>query len=78
MGEFTFEAIELTESFVELIFGRIEGEIVSAGIVNLVATEGFFILGKTIPRVIGIGGWSHTPEVENGFARLLGIENHLN
>jgi len=78
VGELTLETIELAKSFVELIFGGTKGKIIGASIINLVATEGFFILGKTIPRVIVVGGRSHAPEVKNGFAGFLGIENHLN
>lgn len=54
-----------------------EGEIPGAGVIDLVAAEGFFVLGKAVPGVFGIGRSRNTPEIESLGALILSVENHL-
>ena len=54
-----------------------QGKIPCAGIADETAAEGFLILGKTIPRVLGVFGSGNAPEVEGFGAGFLSIENHL-
>lgn len=70
-------AVEAAEELVEVVFEFIKRKVPSAGIIDLVATEGFFELSETIPRMGGIFGSGDTPEVKGVGAIVFGIENHL-
>jgi len=60
-----------------MIFDRGKGKIPGAGVVDLVAAEGFFEFGKTVPGVLRIFGGGDAPEIEAGGAAVFGVENHL-
>lgn len=54
----------MTDEAVEVVFDRREREIPGAGVVGLVAAEGFFEFGETVPGVFGVAGGGNTPEIE--------------
>lgn len=76
-GEAAFETVGATEELIEAVFDTIKREVPGAGVVDLVATEGFFVLSEAIPRVFRIGRSGDAPEIEKGGVMVLGVENHL-
>lgn len=77
MNEFTLETIESTNELVEAVFEWIYDVIPGAGIVDLVTAEGFFMLSEAIPRVIGIGRSSDSPEIEFLQAEAMSVDHFL-
>lgn len=55
MENFSLQAVDLAENSIKTVFGWLKDEIVSAAIVDRVATEGFFEISKAGPRVTGSG-----------------------
>lgn len=74
---FAFETIKLAHNLVELIAAAFEGEVPGTSIINLVTTEGFFVLCETVPGVIGICGRGHAPEIVSVGAGGFSVKNHL-
>lgn len=54
-----------------------KGKIPGARIINLVPTEGLFVLSETVPGVVGIFRGGNTPEIKNFRAVILGVDDHL-
>lgn len=70
-------AVEAAEELVEVVFEFIKRKVPSAGIIDLVATEGFFELSEAVPGMGRIFGGGDTPEVKGVGTIVFGIENHL-
>lgn len=49
---FAFEAVKLTDDLVDGIAAFIKGEIPGASVVDLMTTEGFFVLSEAVPGVV--------------------------
>ena len=75
--DFAESAVDGAEFFIEGVFGFVEGEVVSAGVVTLEAAERFFVLGEAVPRVVFVLGSCDAPEVVVFFTLGFGVENHL-
>ena len=72
-------ATDFAESFIEIILGWLQNNVVGTGIVHFITGEGFLEIGKAGPRVIFRGAFrGDSPEIEDFFAIFIGIENQLN
>lgn len=74
---FAFETVKFTHDLVKMVAAMLEGEIPGAGVVDLMTTEGFFVLSEAVPGVIGVGGGCHAPEIICVIAGGFGVDNHL-
>lgn len=74
---FAGEAVEAAEEEVEAIFEFINWEVPGAGVVDLVAAEGFLELSEAVPGVIRVVGGGDAPEVEGVGTLGFGVEDHL-
>ena len=69
-------AVEAAGGLIEVVFGFIEDEVVSAGVVDGLAAEGFFEAGETVPGVGGVGVvGGDAPEVQGFHSLFFGVEN---
>ncbi len=62
---------------IEAIFEDIDREIPGAGVVDLMAAEGFFMFGEAIPGMFGIGRGGDSPEIELMEAVSAGVDHFL-
>ena len=77
VAEFAAEAVGSAESLVEAVADGVKGEVPGAGVVNLVAAEGFFVLSEAVPGVVGVAGGGDAPEIKGGLAGGFGVNDHL-
>ena len=77
MLEFPEFAIHDAEFFIEVVFGFIQGQVVGSGVIFFEAAEGFFILGKAVPRVVFVFASRDAPEIVVFFTGSFSVENHL-
>jgi len=55
----------------------VDWQVVGAGVVDLVAAEGFFEFCEAVPRVFRVVGGGYAPKIEEFFAGGAGIHEHL-
>lgn len=72
----TDEAIEATRKLVGFVAGGVDDDVVSAGVVDFVAAEGFFEVGETKPGVVfgGVFG-GDAPKIKSSDSLCFGVEN---
>ena len=77
VAEFAAEAVGGAEGLIEAVANGMKGEVPGAGVVNLVAAEGFFVLSEAVPGVVGVAGGGDAPEIKGGLAGGFGVNDHL-
>ena len=77
MAQFAAEAVGGAESLVEAVANGVKGKVPGAGVVNLMAAEGFFVLGEAVPGVVGVAGSGDAPEIKGGLAGGFSVNDHL-
>lgn len=60
-----------------MVFEFINWEVPGAGVIDLVAAEGFLELGEAVPGVMRVFGGGDAPEIEGVGALGFGVEDHL-
>ena len=77
MAEFAAEAVGGAKGLIEAVANGMKGEVPGAGVVNLVAAEGFFVLSEAVPGVVRVAGGGDAPEIKGGLAGGFGVNDHL-
>lgn len=77
VAEFAAEAVGGAKGLIEAVANGMKREVPGAGVVNLVAAEGFFVLSEAVPGVVGVVGGGDAPEIKGGLASSFGINDHL-